>query len=243
MGVFSDWLNNQIVLGESPYIGERRLAYREIDWHRRRTDPNHHGDYTGQAEVQGIIQGAPPLTRYRLIFTMPDGTPIQTGEFLAVYTGLQWEGVVNTACAPVVPGWQDGDIAWNGGSVVYPPLVFSYQGDSVTKQNWGNLQAEVTTPPGGPLTTTTYQQGSGIRYTWSVMYELGLYGPPPPEPGDDLPEDAELLYHPDETIRWPSGSLRDKLAQQCAIEEGNSELENQLQDLFNIQQRSSVNPA
>jgi hypothetical protein len=242
MGVFTDWLDNQIVLGERPYTGERRIAYNEINWHKRRTDPDHHAAYVAQNERQGATQAIPQLAQFRLGFTTPDGVDVETGNMPAMTIGAALEAAIGAAVGGLVDGWTDGDIEWISGAIAFPPLILEYSGDSVARQDWGDLRAWMVWPFFVPLTTTTYQDGHGIRYTWSVMYELGLYGPPPPQPGEDLPDDAELLMRPDETIRWPSGSLRDKLAQQCAIEESNPELEGQLQDLFNIQRRWGVNP-
>ncbi|MHC4703451.1 MAG: hypothetical protein ACYTFQ_23030 [Planctomycetota bacterium] len=236
MGVFTDWLDNQIVLGERPYTAHRRVAYNEIRWHIRREDPTIHPDLDAAHEIQGFTEtNQHSFASYKLIFTTPDGVVIETTS-MPVGTWLSvWNDVVHAACDPVIPDWTHGDISYVSGRPNRPdPLVFEFAGDSVAGQNWPATQAEWTSWLSGPLTPVTYQNGHGPRLTWGVIYELGLYGPATHDPGDDLPDGAELLKRPDETIRWPSASLRAMLAQQAAIDDGYPPMEQQLRNLFNI---------
>lgn len=234
MGVFTDWLDNQLVLGERPYVAERRVAYNEIQWHIRREDPEIHHDLIGQTAIHIIQQVAHPFSKYQLTFTWPDGLQVTTGDIAAGATGATWDLAIHTACNGVVPGWTYQDIRWQQGSLIFStPLVWTYTGDTV---NFRAMQVtgEYTYFYSGDIPIVTIREGYGPQHTWGVIYELGLYGPATHDPGDDLPEDAELLKRPDETIRWPSASLRAKLAQQAAIDDGYPPMEQQLRNLFNI---------
>ncbi|KPK55007.1 MAG: hypothetical protein AMS22_05130 [Thiotrichales bacterium SG8_50] len=240
MGVFSDWFANQVVIGEYPYIGQRRVAYQEMQWHLRRTDPEHNAAYLPMDEKQTYLGYVPPGQSAVLQFTrVSDGLTFAT-QYLPEWfplNGIQL--IVDQEFTANVAGYTDGDVLLSGGTFKTPPIYFEYTGDSVKRQNWSLYVYNYDTGASLPVETTQNGQDK-IRYTWSVMYELGLYGPPPPGLGDDLPEDATLLYRPDETIRWPTASLRNLLAQQCAIDDNNPHLECQLQDLFNVKARSSA---
>ncbi|KPK55008.1 MAG: hypothetical protein AMS22_05135 [Thiotrichales bacterium SG8_50] len=237
MSAISEWFDNQVVLGIPPRSGPRRVAYQEITQLIKRNTADMHPSFEFSNEIQGVTSIGHVFSKYTLTITDPNGIQATSSE---IDTGNdQQPNVVNTAinngCNGVIPGYQNGDIVRISGSVsTTSPLLISYVGGDF--RNWGDLQGEFTYFNSGPLATVTYRHGQSTRYTWAVLYALGLIGlyDLPPQ-GHLLPKGFKLLNTPDKLAWWPSASLRMMLAKQAAIEDNNPALEDQLLDLLNVE--------
>ena len=86
----------------------------------------------------------------------------------------------------------------------------------------------------GAVSTVT--AGQPQRYSWGVMWALGLISVTDlPIYGDALATDVALWAQPSENPQYPSAALRGVIAEQAAIDDDNATLLTQLKALFKIQ--------
>jgi hypothetical protein len=89
------------------------------------------------------------------------------------------------------------------------------------------------TDPGSLGTPSTTYQGQPQRYAWALMEALGLISTPP-DYGELLDSSVTLAMNPGDNPFYPSAAVRDILARQAAIDDGNDALYNQLKTLFHV---------
>jgi len=235
MGVYADFLAHATIVDTvEPQVGPDRITYNEL---QPAFDPTVPEGFDAQDEVQviakhsGVVSGG----NYTVTVVTPAGTELTTANLAHDANAATIEGAIDTACAGI-PSWTNSDISVSGGPLTANNVILTFDGTSVTNQNFGQTTiADVDLSGGGTVgavSTTTH--GQPKRYAWAVMQNLGLVNLPP-DYGEALAVGATLAMNPCDNPHYPSASLRKVLAKQAAIDDNNPTLQGQLENLFHIQ--------
>lgn len=240
MGLYADFMSRMTVVDtDEPQVGLDRIAYNDLLELKNRVDPTHPPQCEAKDEVQVMTQHVATVSGGNFTVTIVDelGVNHTTANIVYNANAATIEGAIDTKMtADSYGSWTNGDISVAlTGDLTANDATVTYDGTSVTEKNFGLLVlTDVNLTGGGTVgAPTTTTNGQPIRYTWSLMWALGLYQTPPLY-GVALDDQVTVWTSPGENPKWPSAALRRALAAQAAIDDGVPALRNQLEALFNI---------
>ena len=241
MSLYAAFLAQTIVIDKTePQVGPNRIAYNELIALQNQGDPATPPQCEAKDEVQVMTKFSGTVSGGNFTVTIVDelGISHTTANIVHNANAATIEGAIDTKMTTdSYGGWTNGDISVAlAGDLTANDAIVTYDGTSVTEKNMGqHTTNDVDLSGGGTVdTATTTTNGQPNRYTWAVMWALGLYLTPPLY-GVALGNTATLWTSPGENPKWPSASLRHALAAQAAIDDGVPALRSQLEALFNIQ--------
>jgi hypothetical protein len=239
-GLFADFLEHVIVLDKTaPRVSRDRIAYDELVGLQNRIDPRHPPQCEAKDEVQVLSKFTGSVSSGNYTITIIDelGVGHTTANIAYDADATAIESAIDVKMtADSYIGWVNGHISVAlTGDLTTNDATLTFDGTSVTEKNFGQtIMTNVDLTGGTVGDTSTVQHGQPIRYTWSIIWALGIYETPP-EYGELLSDPAIPWAGPGENPNWPGASLREVLAAQAAIDDGVPDLRYQLEDLFNVQ--------
>jgi len=183
MGVLADLLANASSIDISvPHEAGERVTVRKIkDFIARIGDPDYPSGLSEADEVQGIAvySGTVNGGTFTLTFTLQNGVTFTTAAIAHSANAATIQSAIDTAAAPKVTGWTNGDIAVTGGPLTTTPVVLTFSGASVDAQNHGLTTGDGALLTGGgtlgAITETT--AGQVLRTAIGALVVMGILSP------------------------------------------------------------------
>lgn len=189
MGIFSDLIANAVAIDtENPIAGPDLHANLELERLAARNDVEiaQLSDYAEKDEVQSLAPNDSSSGNFTLTFTLASGETFTTGNLAFNVAASQVVTAIDSAATTAsVAGWTNGDISAIGGNAATNPIVFTFDGDSVSGQNHGLIVAtDVDLDDGTPGTVTVTTNGQADRNALAALAYLGEVLGTPPNFGD-----------------------------------------------------------
>lgn len=224
MTLIADFLADNVNIDKTaPIQGIDAVATRYLERRQAEGDFEVRSGYGAQDEVQSlaVYEGTVSGGDFTLEFTLRNGETFTTAAIAFDANAATIEAAIDTAATGVVTGWTNGDITVTGGDLNSAPVVFTFDGDSVTGNNHDLIIVDGSGLTGGgsagEVTVTT--EGQTVRAAWQLLYEFGVVTSAPPAQGEDA--SALTVGDPAASAAWPPAALISLLADAAAIEDLN----------------------
>lgn len=232
MGVISDLLSNVASYDsgsdDNDRVGVDRVINQDIRALQARIgDPDYPSGFDAEDEVQSLAVYVATVDggTFTLEFVLANGETFTTAAIAFDANAATIEGAINTAATSAsITGWTNGDISVSGGDLNTAPVVFTFDGDSVTGANHATIVVD-----GGSLTgggsegaVSVTNEGQTKRTAWAVLRLAEIIASEPPAQGTSDTVDPGYGH-----VGLPSRLSDDtilSLAQQAAIEDGNDDV-------------------
>ncbi len=232
MGALTDFVANATTYDKSDQSdGIDRSVKRYFDELAKvQGDPAYPSGYAATDEVQSLSVATQTSGNMTLEFTLASGETFTTGNIAYNAAAATVETAIDSAATTAsVVGWTNGDITVSGGAVNANPVVFTFDGASVTGQNHSTIVvADVDGAGGAWGTVTVTTEGQENRSAWAVMNLMNVVSGAPPIQGTILPltvngERGSMHLNPNADV------LR-ALASQAGIDDGSDAVKTAILD-------------
>jgi hypothetical protein len=231
LGVISDLLSSVASFDsgsdDNDRVGVDRVINQDIRALQARIgDPDYPVGYDAEDEVQSlaVYEGTVDGGTFTLEFVLANGETFTTAAIAFDANAATIEGEIDTAANGTVTGWTDSDVSVSGGDLNSAPVVFTFDGDSVTGANHATIVVD-----GGSLTgggsegaVSVTNEGQTKRTAWAVLRVAEIIASAPPAQGTSDTVTAGYGH-----VGSPNRISDDAilaLAQQAAIEDGNDDV-------------------
>ena len=231
MGALTDFVANATTYDKSDQataVGRSVQRYFD-ELAKVQGDPAYPSGYAVTDEVQSLSVATQTSGNMTLEFTLASGETFTTGSLLFNAAAATVETAIDSAATTAsVVGWTNGDISVSGGAVNANPVVFTFDGTSVTGLKHSTIVvADVDGAGGawGAVTVTT--NGQEKRSAWAVMNLISVVSAIPVQ-GTILPltvngEQGSMHLN-------PNADVLIALAGQAAIDDGSDAVKTAILD-------------
>ena len=233
MGIFSDLLNNAVGLDvSSPTTALDKQANREIDDWIARGDADYSAAVAVTNEVQSLSTSTQTSGNMTLTFLLANGETFTTGNIAFNAVAATIETAIDSAATTAsITGWTNGDISVSGGAVNVAPVVFTFDGGSVSGANHPAITLNDVSGAGGAWGTfSTTTEGQTGRSAWAALVAIGIAVDADIPAQGVTPTAFTRASNPGNNSHYPSDSLIRFLASEAAIQDGNAATEGVILD-------------
>lgn len=247
MGIYADFLANTKGMDiTAPIIAGDRDINAWVDEQIANGDIAEAAAYAAKDEVQSIAIHVATVSGGNFTLTLslrtaPGGVyeTFTTANILWNANAATIETAIDVAAtAAAITGWTNADISVSGGDLVTTPVVLTYDGASVLKNNQVQVViTDVDLSGGGTVgAVTTTTEGQSKRTSWAILEQVGAITAGMPYQGIAISQ-YDLTAGPrDSNIALPSAAVLSKLAEEAGIEDQDSGAVTAIKDALRLVQ-------